>query len=71
MIQSCIRTSDTIIKENKLIIERLKQLSKSIKSLSELSNEFVEIGPKKVLSNIIKKIDDSLTITTYNSIENL
>ena len=47
------------------------QWSKSIKSLGELSNEFVEIGPKKVLSNIIKKIDDSLTITTYNSIENL
>ena len=45
--------------------------SKSIKSLSKLSNEFLEIGPKKVLSNIIKKIDDSLTITTYNSIENL
>ena len=45
--------------------------SKSIKSLGELSNKFVEIGPKKVLSNIIKKIDDSLTITTYNSIENL
>ena len=47
------------------------QWSKSIKSLGKLSNEFVEIGPKKVLSNIIKKIDDSLTITTYNSIENL
>ena len=47
------------------------QWLKSIKSLGELSNEFVEIGPKKVLSNIIKKIDDSLTITTYNSIKNL
>lgn len=47
------------------------QWSKSIKSLGKLSNEFVEIGPKKVLSNIIKKIDDSLTISTYNSIENL
>ena len=47
------------------------QWSKSIKSLSKLSSEFLEIGPKKVLSNIIKKIDDSLTITTYNSIENL
>ena len=47
------------------------QWSKSIKSLGKLSNEFVEIGPKKVLSNIIKKIDDSLTITAYNSIENL
>ena len=45
--------------------------SKSIQLLGELSNNFVEIGPKKVLSNIIKKIDDSLTITTYNSIENL
>ena len=52
-------------------IDNPVQWSKSIKSLSELSKEFVEIGPKKVLSNIIKKIDDSLTITTYNSIENL
>ena len=52
-------------------IDNPVQWSKSIKSLIELSNEFVEIGPKKVLSNIIKKIDDSLTITTYNSIENL
>ncbi len=52
-------------------IDNPVQWSKSIKSLGELSNEFLEIGPKKVLSNIIKKIDDSLTITTYNSIENL
>ena len=52
-------------------IDNPVQWSKSIKSLGELSNEFVEIGPKKVLSNIIKQIDDSLTITTYNSIENL
>ena len=52
-------------------IDNPVQWSKSIKSLGELSNEFVEIGPKKVLSNIIKKIDDSLTISTYNSIENL
>ena len=52
-------------------IDNPVQWSKSIKSLRELSNEFIEIGPKKVLSNIIKKIDDSLTITAYNSIENL
>ncbi len=52
-------------------IDNPVQWSKSIKSLSELSSEFLEIGPKKVLSNIIKKIDESLTITTYNSIENL
>ena len=52
-------------------IDNPVQWSKSIKSLGEFSNKFVEIGPKKVLSNIIKKIDDSLTITTYNSIENL
>ena len=52
-------------------IDNPVQWSKSIKLLGELSNNFVEIGPKKVLSNIIKKIDDSLTITTYNSIENL
>ena len=47
-------------------IDNPVQWSKSIKSLSKLSSEFLEIGPKKVLSNIIKKIDDSLTITTYN-----
>ena len=52
-------------------IDNPVQWSKSVKSLSELSNKFVEIGPKKVLSNIIKKIDDSLIITSYNSIENL
>ena len=52
-------------------IDNPVQWSKSIKSLGKLSNEFVEIGPKKVLSNIIKKIDDSLTITNYNSIEDL
>ena len=52
-------------------IDNPVQWSKSIKSLSKLSSEFLEIGPKKVLSNIIKKIEDSLTITTYNSIENL
>ena len=52
-------------------IDNPVQWSKSIQLLGELSNNFVEIGPKKVLSNIIKKIDDSLTITTYNSIENL
>ena len=52
-------------------IDNPVQWSKIIKSLSKLSSEFLEIGPKKVLSNIIKKIDDSLTITTYNSIENL
>ena len=52
-------------------IDNPVQWSKSIKLLGELSNNFVEIGPKKVLSNIIKKIDDSLTITAYNSIENL
>ena len=52
-------------------IDNPVQWSKSIQLLGELSNNFVEIGPKKVLSNIIKKIDDSLTITSYNSIENL
>ena len=52
-------------------IDNPVQWSKSIQLLGELSNNFLEIGPKKVLSNIIKKIDDSLIITAYNSIENL
>ena len=37
-------------------IDNPVQWSKSIKSLRKLSNEFLEIGPKKVLSNIIKKL---------------
>ena len=68
------RPNRSIEKIKHALIEQIDnpvQWSKSIKSLGELSNKFVEIGPKKVLSNIIKKIDDSLTITTYNSIENL
>ena len=68
------RPNRSIEKIKHALIEQIDnpvQWSKSIKSLGELSNEFVEIGPKKVLSNIIKKIDDSLTITSYNSIENL
>ena len=52
-------------------IDNPVQWSKSIKSLSKLSKKFVEIGPKKVLGNIMKKIDDSLTITSYNCIEDL
>ena len=68
------KTNRSIEKIKHALIEQIDnpvQWSKSIKSLSELSNKFVEIGPKKVLTNIIKKIDDSLTITAYNSIENL
>lgn len=52
-------------------IDNPVQWLKSVHKLKEISSNFIEIGPKKVLGNIIKKIDDSLTITTYNSIENL
>jgi|TARA_B100001741_G_C16542117_1_gene594836 [acyl-carrier-protein] S-malonyltransferase len=52
-------------------IDNPVQWSKSIQALKNISPEFVEIGPKKVLGNIIKKIDDSLTITAYNCIEDL
>ena len=68
------RPNESIEEIKHALIEQIDnpvQWLKSIKLLGELSNNFVEIGPKKVLSNIIKKIDDSLTITTYNSIENL
>ena len=68
------RTNRSIEEIKHALIEQIDnpvQWSKSIKSLGELSNNFVEIGPKKVLSNIIKKIDDSLAITTYNNIEDL
>jgi len=37
-------------------IDNPVQWSKSIQLLSKLSNNFAEIGPKKVLSNIIKKL---------------
>jgi [acyl-carrier-protein] S-malonyltransferase len=44
---------------------------KSVNTLKEISSNFIEIGPKKVLGNIIKKIDDSLIITNYNCYSDL
>jgi [acyl-carrier-protein] S-malonyltransferase len=44
---------------------------KSVNTLKEISLNFIEIGPKKVLGNIIKKIDDSLIITNYNCYSDL
>lgn len=44
---------------------------KSVNTLKEISSSFIEIGPKKVLGNIIKKIDDSLIITNYNCYSDL
>jgi [acyl-carrier-protein] S-malonyltransferase len=44
---------------------------KSVHELKKISSNFFEIGPKKVLGNIIKKIDDSLIITNYNCYEDL
>jgi len=41
--------------------------SASIKELSRFNSNFIEIGPKKVLSGIIKKIDESLHISSFNS----
>ena len=40
---------------------------KSIQELSKINSNFIEIGPKKVLSGIIKKIDESLHISSFNS----
>ena len=59
--------------KNSLIhqIDNPVQWLKSIHTLKELSSNFIEIGPKKVLGNIIKKIDDSLIITNYNCYEDL
>ena len=39
----------------------------SIQELSKINSNFIEIGPKKVLSGIIKKIDESLHISSFNS----
>ena len=52
-------------------IDNPVQWLKSVHTLKKLSSNFIEIGPKKVLGKIIKKIDDSLTITNYNCYEDL
>ena len=52
-------------------IDNPVQWLKSVHTLKELSSNFIEIGPKKVLGNIIKKIDDSLIITNYNCYSDL
>ena len=39
----------------------------SVQSLGEINNNFIEIGPKKVLSGIIKKIDELFHISNFNN----
>jgi [acyl-carrier-protein] S-malonyltransferase len=39
----------------------------SVKALGEINNDFIEIGPKKILSGIIKKIDELFHISSFNS----
>ena len=59
--------------KNSLIhqIDNPVQWLKSVYTLKKFGSNFIEIGPKKVLGNIIKKIDDSLIITNYNCYEDL
>lgn len=64
-----VRRSDTNDIKKALIeqIDNPVLWSASIKELSSFNSNFIEIGPKKVLSGIIKKIDESLHISSFNS----
>ena len=59
----------------KLLIDQIESRVRWRESMNKMINKgvdhFIEIGPGKVLSGLIKRIDKSVKINTINSIKDL